>query len=495
MSQKTRFAVAADEAGLRLDQVLPRHVAGLSRRKARSVIDIGGVFVDKARVKVAGRILRAGQVIEVNIGGAIERAGETPLAPRIVHVDDHVIVVEKPAGLVTAPTPEASRGDLLDQLARAYGEVYLVHRLDLPTSGLLVFARTRDANKRLGDAFKMHDVDREYRAVAVGVVTTQKIEAPIDRRHAVTHVEPLEALANATLLRVTLETGRTHQIRIHLAGIGHPVCGDRTHGGETERAFLPRPPRLVLHAAVLGFTHPATGERVRWEAPLPPELAAWIARLRPGSAHAQDLVGTEPRIGEIMAVASQDMDSRIDEIIEFWFGDGSEEATAKWWTKDPAFDAQIRARFGAMHDEAARGALDAWRSTPRGALALIVLLDQFSRNMFRGDARSFATDADALAITRELLATGTLAELPLQQRMVALLPLMHGEDRDVQRESLAQYGKLAAEDSAYHGNLEFAQKHADIIEKFGRYPHRNAVLGRASTAEELAFLQLPGSSF
>ena len=277
---KTTFEVLADEAGLRLDQVIPRHVAGLSRRKARAVIDLGGVFVDRTRVKIAGRTVRAGQVIEVNVGGAIERANEPPLEPRIVYSDDHVVVVDKPAGLVTAPTPEASRGDLLDQLVKKLGEAYLVHRLDLPTSGLLVFARTRDANKRLGDAFKLHDVDREYRAVAVGDVAAQTIDRPIDRRRAVTHVEVIEALAGATLLRVRLETGRTHQIRIHLAAIGHPVCGDRTHGGDTERAFLPRPPRLALHAAVLGFTHPASGERVRWESPVPDDLARWIERLR-----------------------------------------------------------------------------------------------------------------------------------------------------------------------------------------------------------------------
>ncbi len=280
MTTKTRFEVERDEEGLRLDQVIPRHVPGLSRRKARTVIDLGGVFVDRARVKVAGRPVRAGQVVEVNIGGALERANETPLAPRLVHVDDHIIVVDKPAGLVTAPTPESSRGDLLDQLHKSHGEVYLVHRLDLPTSGLLVFARTRDANKRLGDAFKMHAVDREYRTVAVGAVAAQTIDRPIDRRRAVTHVRPLESFAHATLLAVTLETGRTHQIRIHLAGLGHPVVGDRTHGGEIERAFLPRPPRLVLHAAILGFTHPATGQRVRWESPLPDELTAWIERLR-----------------------------------------------------------------------------------------------------------------------------------------------------------------------------------------------------------------------
>jgi 23S rRNA pseudouridine1911/1915/1917 synthase len=257
-------------------------VPGLSRRKARAVIDLGGVFVDKTRVKVAGRVLRPGQIVEINIGGALERTktDEPTLAPRIVHSDAHIIVVDKPAGLVTAPTPESDRGDVLDQLGQQFGEVYLVHRLDLPTSGLLVFARTRDANKRLGDAFKVHDVEREYRAVAVGAVAAQTIDRPIDKRRAVTHVAPVETFATATLASVRLETGRTHQIRIHLAGIGHPVCGDRTHGGEVERAFLPRPPRLALHAMVLGFAHPATGERVRWESPLPDELAAWVERLR-----------------------------------------------------------------------------------------------------------------------------------------------------------------------------------------------------------------------
>ncbi|NVB76867.1 MAG: RluA family pseudouridine synthase [Kofleriaceae bacterium] len=303
MSTKTTFDVAADEEGLRLDQVIPRHVAGLSRRKARAVIDLGGVFVDKTRVKVAGRLVRPGQTIEVNVGGALERAGgavgagarasEAAPEPRIVFSDEHIIIVDKPAGLVTAPTPESDRGDLLDLLGRQFGDVFLVHRLDMPTSGLLVFARTRQANKILGDAFKAHDIEREYRAVAVGEVAEQTIDREIDKRRAVTHVEPVEtfirrergvpvepAATHATLLRVQLETGRTHQIRIHLAGLGHPVCGDRTHGGEVERAFLPRPPRLALHARVLGFAHPATGERVRWECELPDDLAAWIARLR-----------------------------------------------------------------------------------------------------------------------------------------------------------------------------------------------------------------------
>jgi 23S rRNA pseudouridine1911/1915/1917 synthase len=275
---KTTFAVAPDEDGLRLDQVVPRHVAGLSRRKARAVIDTGGVFVDRARVKVAGRTVRAGQTIEVNVGGALAASPAPP--PVIVHVDDHIIVVDKPAGLVTAPTPESDRGDLLDQLARAYGEVYLVHRIDMPTSGLLVFARTRAANKRLGDAFKVHAVDREYRAVALGDVAAQTIDRAIDGRAAVTHVAPLAPLAGATLVSARLETGRTHQIRIHLAGIGHPVAGDTQHGGEASRTFVPHAPRLALHAAVLGFVHPASGEQVRFESALPADLAGWIQRLR-----------------------------------------------------------------------------------------------------------------------------------------------------------------------------------------------------------------------
>jgi 23S rRNA pseudouridine1911/1915/1917 synthase len=504
VSHKTRFAVLPDENGLRLDQVLPRHVPGLSRRKARSVIDIGGVFVDKSRVKVAGRPVRSGQIIEVNIGGALERANDTPLAPRIVHVDDHIIVVDKPAGLVTAPTPESNRGDLLDQLVQQFGEVYLVHRIDMPTSGLLVFARTRDANKRLGDAFKMHDVEREYRALAVGHVTAQTIDRPIDRRRAVTHVAPLETLSSATLLRATLETGRTHQIRIHLAGIGHPIAGDRTHGGETERAFLPRPPRLALHAAVLGFAHPATGERVRWESALPDDLAVFIDRLRkPASPSPSSSPSSSPS---------------PDDIIDFWFGDGSPAVYQRWYTRDAAFDAEITRRFAALYAQASRGELDRlsapsvdgaarsggagpfdrWKTTARGALALVIVLDQFPRNMFRDDPRAFATDAAALAITQDLIASGRIDELAPLQQLVAQMPLMHSESRDAQRESVARFTQLAAShpgDAMLASSADYARQHAKIVERFGRFPHRNATLGRASTPEEVEFLKQPGSSF
>lgn len=291
---KHRFVVAPDDAALRLDQLLAKYVAGLSRRKARVALDIGGVFVDNARVKVAGRLLRPGQVVEVTLGAVLDRAsGNVGDAARardvadlpvheLVHVDEDVVVVYKPAGLVTAPTPESDRGNLFGNLKRSdLGRIFLVHRIDLPTSGLLVFARTEAANKVLGAAFVAHDIEREYRVVAVGEVADElTIDRPIEGRRAVTHLRVLERLGTATLLSARLETGRTHQIRLHLAGLGHPVVGDHQHGGETSRTFLPRAPRLLLHAAVLGFVHPRTGVAMRFERELPPDFAGWLDKMR-----------------------------------------------------------------------------------------------------------------------------------------------------------------------------------------------------------------------
>jgi 23S rRNA pseudouridine1911/1915/1917 synthase len=309
VDDRVRFEVEAADAGLRLDQVLARRIAELSRRKARLVIDIGGVFVDRARVKVAGRLVRAGQQIEVHLGGALDRASPVlgqagraadaeRLPPyRLVFEDDAITVVEKPAGLVTAPTPESDRGDLFDQLRRrGTGPLFLVHRLDLPTSGLLVFARSEAANRVLGAAFARHDVDREYLAVAAGAVTAAStIDRPIRGRRAITHVAPLESLLEATAVVVRLETGRSHQIRLHLAGEGHPVLGDCQHGGEVARRHPTPPPRLALHARLLGFTHPVSGQRVRFEAPIPEDLDRWLGELRQRASPASPAAGvTEP---------------------------------------------------------------------------------------------------------------------------------------------------------------------------------------------------------
>lgn len=286
-ARKERFEVAADEAGLRLDQVIARRVPGLSRRKARTLIDLGGVFVDRARVKVASRPVRAGQVVEAVLGPALDRAhagvAAAPPPYRIVHEDDAVVVVDKPAGLVTAPTPESDRGNLLAELQQGGRAVWLVHRIDLHTSGLLVFARTPEANRALGDRFARHDVERAYVAVVAGDLAddARTIDRPIGGKRAVTHVRVVERLAaGATVVEARLETGRTHQIRLHLAGEGHPVLGDAQHGGELARRFTPRPPRLALHAGVLGFVHPVTGEPVRFDSPLPDDLATWLAAIR-----------------------------------------------------------------------------------------------------------------------------------------------------------------------------------------------------------------------
>jgi len=291
-----RFVADADDDGLRLDQVLARRIPALSRRKARVLVDIGGVFVDKARVKVASRPVRAGQVVEAHLGGALERAtGDVGAAARardaaelppyaVVFEDDDLVVVDKPAGLVTAPTPESDRGNLLDLLQRRPGvsRIYLVHRIDLPTSGLLVFAKTELANRELGRRFSVHDIEREYRAVVVGVPASSSftVDRPIRDKRAVTHVTVLERFSGAALIAARLETGRSHQIRIHLAGEGHPLLGDTEHGGERARTFEPRPPRLALHATVLGFVHPRSGEPMHFEAPVPADLAGWIELLR-----------------------------------------------------------------------------------------------------------------------------------------------------------------------------------------------------------------------
>jgi 23S rRNA pseudouridine1911/1915/1917 synthase len=290
VADTVRFSVADTSDGTRLDQALAAGVPGLSRRRARVLIDLGGVFLDRARVKQAGRIVRAGQVVEATLGGELDRAtGAAPAGPElelpIVFEDDHLIVVDKPAGMVSAPTPESDRGDALDRLKRrpGAGEVFLVHRIDRPTSGLLVFAKTRDANRILGERFVAHDLTRAYLAFVVGAVdpTVTVIDRPVAGQRALTKILSRTALAGgtATELRLELETGRTHQIRLHLASLGHPVLGDREHGGDAARRFRPRPPRLALHATHLGLRHPITDVALAWDSPLPPDLATWRDQL------------------------------------------------------------------------------------------------------------------------------------------------------------------------------------------------------------------------
>jgi 23S rRNA pseudouridine1911/1915/1917 synthase len=199
----------------------------------------------------------------------------------VVHEDADLVVVDKPAGLLTAPTPESDRNNLASLLARRMGhEVFVVHRLDLETSGLLVFARTEEANRVLSERFREHDVERAYLAALRGQLAgeTHVVEAPVAGRRALTHIDVLERFAGdpgATFVRCRLFTGRTHQIRLHARELGHPVMGDRRYGEPTAN----EPPRMALHAAVLGIRHPASGAELRFESPWPSDLAPWLEAL------------------------------------------------------------------------------------------------------------------------------------------------------------------------------------------------------------------------
>jgi uncharacterized protein (DUF924 family) len=175
------------------------------------------------------------------------------------------------------------------------------------------------------------------------------------------------------------------------------------------------------------------------------------------------------------------------DVTRFWF---EEIAPKQWWTHDPAFDQSIAARFGATHAAATRCELHAWREQPAGRLAEIIVLDQFSRNIHRDDPRSFASDPLALCLAQEAVRLGADRAVPKEQRVFFYMPFMHSESAPIHQWALELFGALGID-----SNLEFERRHKAIVDRFGRYPHRNRILGRASTPEELAFLQQAGSSF
>jgi uncharacterized protein (DUF924 family) len=191
-------------------------------------------------------------------------------------------------------------------------------------------------------------------------------------------------------------------------------------------------------------------------------------------------------------------DARADEVLAFWFGPSGEPdaggARKEWFVKDDGFDAQIRERFGALIESALAGGLEQWLDEPETALAYLILLDQFTRNAFRDTPASFAGDARALAAARLIVARGWDARMTPVHRWFCYLPFEHSERIEDQHESLRLFG-LLRDDPVAGGAYEWAVKHFEIIERFGRYPHRNAILGRTSTPQELAFLAQPGSRF
>jgi 23S rRNA pseudouridine1911/1915/1917 synthase len=268
------------------------------------------------KVRVGGRVVveptarvRAGEEIVVDEHGRSPRPGELP-KEAVVHVDAHVIVVSKPPGISTVPY-EGEAEDTLDARVRRWLErgarkggkgggrpnLGVVHRLDKETSGLVVFTRTWLGKQRLAAQFRAHTVHRRYLAIAHGDVAPATIRThlvedrgdglrgsargrpPPGARLAVTHVARLEALRGATLVACTLETGRTHQIRIHLSESRHPILGDKVYSRGWSGVPIPAP-RLMLHAAELGFVHPATEQPLSWEEPLPDDMREVLDRLR-----------------------------------------------------------------------------------------------------------------------------------------------------------------------------------------------------------------------
>lgn len=176
-----------------------------------------------------------------------------------------------------------------------------------------------------------------------------------------------------------------------------------------------------------------------------------------------------------------------ESVIDFWFTEIDEKS---WWIKDEKFDSQIRSRFGNLHQRIAACELSEWRNSPQGSLAEVIVLDQFSRNMFRNTPQAFAWDAQALALSQVAIAKGYDRSLTQMQRAFLYMPFMHSESAIIHHQAVKLYEAVALEQQ-----LDFELKHQAIIEQFGRYPHRNAILGRTSTPEELAFLQLPGAGF
>lgn len=205
-------------------------------------------------------------------------------------------------------------------------------------------------------------------------------------------------------------------------------------------------------------------------------------------------------------MSAADSQETPESILRFWFGEdpagaaGNPDCARLWWSKQPAVDALMRERFGPLLPRVSSGALDAWASDPAGRLALILLADQFTRNIHRGTPQAFALDPVARKLALEGFAIGSFEGLLPIQRLFATMPLEHSESLADQDRCVSLVRSLRDEASptergSFDSYVDFAERHREIIRRFGRFPHRNAVLGRTSTAEETAFLQTPGSSF
>ncbi|MGH7173969.1 MAG: RluA family pseudouridine synthase [Gemmataceae bacterium] len=319
------ITLPAEQAGLTLAAVLRKRLPGQSWNQVRRLIDTRRARVNGELCLDPARRLKEGETVELLGVPASKRRPDDAIVLR--HLDDHFVVVEKPSGISTVRHPlerdwnerRKALSPTLDEMvpkliARREGRVRkgplprlrIVQRLDKDTSGLVVFARTVAAERGLGEQFRAHSVVRRYLAVVPGFVPQQRIathfvrdrgdgrrgstDLPNAGKEAITHVDVMERLSGYTLLACRLETGRTHQIRIHLAELGHPVCGDKVYHHLPDGGMLPDrggAPRLALHAVELGFLHPLTHQDMHWEMLLPSDLQMFLDRLR-GAAERSD---------------------------------------------------------------------------------------------------------------------------------------------------------------------------------------------------------------
>jgi 23S rRNA pseudouridine1911/1915/1917 synthase len=299
--------LAADDAGGTLAAALRRHLPGRSWADVRRLCTSGKVRLDGEPARDPAVRPAAGQ--RVTLVMAAPRPSTAPEGFRIAFEDGHVVVIDKPSGISSVPYDRKETGTAMDVLRAAWRRagkratatpLYNVHRIDKDTSGLLCFAKTRLAERALHQVFQRHAADRSYLAVAEGDVRAMRIESRLvaDRgdgirgsagpRHtreagqlSITHVVPLRQLRGATLCRVRLETGRTHQIRVHLSERGHPLVGETVYNRDAYRQGrkLIESPRLMLHAGLLGFPHPVTGARIELRAVPPADFVTVLESL------------------------------------------------------------------------------------------------------------------------------------------------------------------------------------------------------------------------
>jgi len=301
-SQPSSFSVSEGEARAPLDRVLRQKLEGASWNQVRRLIETGKIKLDGQTVVDPTRPLESGQAIEI-VWNA--RRTDEPRLPRstIVYVDSQVVVVEKPAGISSVPFEPHERGTLDELVARLLSDregsrrspLGIVHRLDKETSGLLMFSRTLGAKRELKNQFRFHTVKRRYWAVVQGAIESTTLssrlvqdrgdglrgstENPVLGRTATTHVRVIERLRAATLVECRLETGRTHQIRIHLAEAGHPLVGERVYSRGYTGALLAAP-RILLHAFELGFEHPTTRKPLLFSSEMPTDMERMLSELR-----------------------------------------------------------------------------------------------------------------------------------------------------------------------------------------------------------------------